>query len=71
LVQQTDQTMPELLACPTVRKHRSRKRGQAKDITEFTVGKQSCVGGDSRAMKLELQAAVELEAHRRHIGFTL
>ena len=71
LAQQTDDPVPAVLARPTVGKHRTRERGQAKGIIEFTIGKQPGIGCDPRAVELELQAAIEVEAQRRHIGFTL
>jgi hypothetical protein len=41
LAQQTDDPVPAVLACPTIGKHRTRERGQAKGIIEFTIGKQN------------------------------
>ena len=71
MAQQTDQTMLAVLALAVIYKRVGGHIGQAKGITEFTIGKQSGVGCDPRAMKLKLQAAIEIEAQRRHIGFTL
>ena len=38
--------------------------GQPEGIVEFAVGQQSGVGGDPRAVELQIQAAVEIEPER-------
>src|SRR5262249_45826798 len=40
-----------------------RGAGQVQGVVDFTVGEQSGVTGDGRAMKLQLDFAVEIDAH--------
>jgi hypothetical protein len=61
LPQHSDESVPAILAGPCIREAVASHRGQAEHIVEFPVSKQSGVGGDDRAAKLEHQSAVEIE----------
>jgi hypothetical protein len=51
--------MVTVLAGPGIGEHRARQCGQPKSIIEFAIGKQSSMGGDNGAAKLQRQAAVK------------
>jgi hypothetical protein len=53
--------MPAVLADARVNETIANHVGQPERVIEFTIGEQSGVGGDPGAMKLELQAAVEIK----------
>src|SRR3984893_5087113 len=46
LSQQTDESMPAVLARARVGEHLARCRGEAEPVVEFPIGEQSRVGGD-------------------------
>ena len=71
LAKQTDDAMPAVLAHPAVGQDMARHCGQPQGIVEFTIGEQSGVGGDPRAVELELQSAVETGPKWAAIRFTL
>jgi hypothetical protein len=57
LAQQPHQPMACAPALATLRQRRSRETGQAKRISQFTIGKQPGVGGDPAAMEFQRQPA--------------
>ena len=71
LAKQTDDAMPAVLARPAVGQDIARQCGQPQGIVEFTIGEQSGVGGDPRAVELKLQSAVETGPKWAAIRFTL
>ena len=71
LAKQTDDAMPAVLARPAVGQDIARHCGQPQGIVEFTIGEQSGVGGDPRAVELKLQSAVETGPKWAAIRFTL
>ena len=59
LAKQTDAAVPEVLAGAVIANGVVDRRGQTESVVEFTVGEQTRVGRDLRAMETQLQAAVE------------
>jgi len=39
----------------------ARDAHQAKRVIEFAIGQQACIGGDAGTVKLQLEAAIEIE----------
>jgi hypothetical protein len=70
LSQQTDESMPAVLAGARVGEHLAHHRAEAERIVEFAVGQQSSIGCDDRPSKLERQSAVELEPENAFSRFT-
>ena len=70
LAKQSCQRMPAVLSGARVNEIVASHVGQPERVIEFTIGEQSGVGGDPGAMKLELQAAVEIKPQRLVLGFT-
>jgi hypothetical protein len=62
--------MPAVLADARVNETIANHVGQPERVIEVTIGEQSGVGGDPGAMKLELQAAVEIKPQRLVLRFT-
>ncbi len=53
--------MPTVLPRPAVGQDIARQCGQTQGIVEFTIGKQTGLGRDPRAMELDLQPSVKTE----------
>jgi hypothetical protein len=62
--------MPGVLAAATFRKRCTCQISQPEGIVEFAVRKQPSVRGDPTALKLQLQAAVEINPDGAVIRFT-
>jgi len=63
--------MPAVLACARINQNVTDHVGQTEGIIEFTVGKQSSVGGDPGTMKLQLKATVKIKPQRLAFGFAI
>jgi hypothetical protein len=70
LAEQPYQQMPSVLAAPTFCQHGPGQIGQPKCVVEFTVRKQSGVRGDTTAMELQPQTAVEIDPDGTIVRFT-
>jgi hypothetical protein len=70
LPQQSDKSMATVLPGACVGQHLTCHCPETEDIVEFAIGEQSGIGGDPRAMKLKLQATVEIEPQRAINRFT-
>ena len=70
LAKQSSQRMPTVLAGVRVNEIVAYHVGQPERVIEFTIGEQSGAGGDPGAMKLELQAAVEIKPQRLVLRLT-
>ena len=57
LAEQTDDAVPDVLAGAVVANGAVGRCGQAESVVEFTVGEQTRVGREPRAMEIQLQAA--------------
>jgi len=53
--------VPAVLAGARINEFITNHVGQPECVIEFAIGKQSSVGGNPGTMKLQLQAAVEIE----------
>ena len=62
--------MPAVLVGARVNEIIVNHAGQPERVIEFMIGEQSSVGGDPGAMKLGLQAAVEIKPQRLVLGVT-
>ena len=71
LAKETDYAVPAVPAGAVVANGVAGRCSQAESVVEFTVGEQTCVGRDPRAMELQLQAAVEIRPDWAAIRFTL
>ncbi len=70
LPQQAHQRMAAVPAGAGIGDHRTCHDAETEGVVEFSVGKQSGIGGDPRTMELKLQAAVEIEPQSAIIRFT-
>ena len=68
--QHADQRMTAVLAGASVGENLACHRAEAERVVEFPVREQTGVGGDYRSLKLEDQAAVEIELERLAVRFT-
>jgi len=62
--------MTAVLAGASVGENLACHRAEAERVVEFPVREQTGVGGDYRSLKLEDQAAVEIELERLAVRFT-
>ena len=62
--------MAAIPAGARIRQQVTRHRAETEGVVEFTIGQQSGIGGDPRAMELELQPVVEIEPQRALDRFT-
>src|SRR3954452_13984056 len=70
LAQKTRQPMSTILAGTHVGQPISCRIGQAQRVVQFTVSKQSSIGGNRRPTKLEHQATMKIEPQRLVVRFT-
>ena len=61
LSQHSDQIMPTVPACASVSQTLLGDDRQAERIIELAIGKQPCIRCDTGTVKLQLEAAVEIE----------
>ena len=60
LPQHADKRMPAILAGADVGERFTRHRGETERVVEFSIGKQTGVGGADRATKMHHQATVKI-----------
>jgi hypothetical protein len=70
LAEQTSQQMAGVLAEPGIRQRLPGEIGQHKGVVEFAVGQPTGVGSDPATVKLQPQAAVEIDPQGTVIRFT-
>jgi hypothetical protein len=70
LAQQAHQIVPIVPARAPVDEVLVRNSHQAERVIEFAIGQQSGIGGDARAVELQLEAAVKIEPQSIGLGFT-
>ena len=70
LPEQPDQSMAAVPAGPRIGEHVCGHCAETKGVIEFAIGEQSGIGGDPRAIELQLHAAVEIEPERTIDRFT-
>ena len=61
LSKQPDQRMAAVLAGAHIGEHVPGHCAETQGVVEFAIGQQSGIGGDPRAAKLKLHAAVKIE----------
>jgi hypothetical protein len=71
LAKETDHAVPAVLAGAVVAHGVAGRCSQLESVVEFTVGEQTRVGCDPRAMERQIQAAVEIRPDWAAIQFTL
>lgn len=69
LAEQPGQQAAGVLAPATVPERCSSQIGQPKSIVEFAICKQASVGGDTVAMKFQLQAPVKIDPQTAIVRF--
>ena len=70
LPKQPDQRMAAVPAGARIGEHVAGHCAETEGVVEFAIGQQSGIGGDPRAMELQLHAAVEIEPERTIDRFT-